>query len=49
MLISGRPIDPVGLKVPVVGSYSSAEAIMEPLALIPPAISTFPLGRRVAV
>ena len=39
------PIDPVGLKVPVAGSYNSAEARVE----LPPAMRTFPVGRRVAV
>ena len=39
---------PVGEKVPLIGSYSSA-LDRTPLALIPPATRTFPSANRVAV
>ena len=47
---SWRPaaIDPVKVKVPVAGSYSSAEVI-NPAPGLPAAMRTLPVGRRVAV
>jgi len=49
MLLSrAAVIDPVGLKVPAFGSYSSAEA-RNPWPLSPPAMRTRPSDSRVAV
>src|SRR5439155_26686894 len=42
------PIDPVELKVSAAGSYSSAELIVGMAGLEPPAISTSPVGKRMA-
>jgi hypothetical protein len=42
-------MDPVGLNVPVAGSYNSAEATAPEASPTPPAIRTLPLGSTVAV
>ncbi len=42
-------MEPVGLKVPVFGSYISAEAVAFPVTGIPPAMRTRPSASSVAV
>ena len=47
---ASRGYGPVGLKVPLLGSYTSAEArVLVPPSTIPPAIRTRPSASRVAV
>ena len=45
----GVVISPVGIKLPVEGSYNSALAQTEESTEEPPAIRTLPVGSRVAV